>query len=81
MPLYVDFKVAEVETFAGKERELAKPASFCRKTESQSLRIMLIDEQRQLKMEITYTIFAGLGTIARNQRITNLGAEKNNFLR
>ena len=42
---------------------------------------MLIDEQRQLKMEITYTIFAGLGTIARNQRITNLGAEKNNFLR
>lgn len=76
VPLYVDFKVAEVETFAGKERELAKPASFAEKTESQSLRIMLIDEQRQLKMEITYTIFAGLGTIARNQRITNLGAEK-----
>ena len=40
---------------------------------------MLIDEQRQLKMEITYTIFAGLGTIARNQRITNLGAEKTTF--
>ena len=28
-------KVAEVETFAGKERELAKPASFAEKTESQ----------------------------------------------
>jgi alpha-galactosidase len=75
-PLYVDFKVASVQTFAGKPRELAKPASFAEEADSQSLLIELVDEVRELKMEITYTIFAGLGTIARNQRIINQGAKK-----
>ncbi|MFS0925990.1 alpha-galactosidase [Enterococcus durans] len=74
-PLYVDFKFIQAHCFQGKERDLAQPASFAKTDESQSIVFELADTERNLKMHITYTIFNGLGTITRKQKIINLDAK------
>ncbi|HCO72481.1 MAG TPA: alpha-galactosidase, partial [Enterococcus sp.] len=61
-PLYVDFKLVAFHCFEGKERKLAQPASFASADESQSIVFELVDQERQLEMAITYTIFKGSGT-------------------
>lgn len=74
-PLYVDFKLVAFHCFEGKERKLAQPASFASADESQSIVFELVDQERQLEMAITYTIFKGSGTITRQQTLTNTGSK------
>lgn len=74
-PLYTDFKLHSFRCYKGKVRNLDKPASFAGENESQSIEFELVDAERELKIDMTYTIFRGLGTIARKQKISNIGDE------
>ncbi|WP_430610341.1 alpha-galactosidase [Enterococcus sp. DIV0876] len=74
-PLYTDFQFNHFRTYWGKERDICKPASFAATHESQSIEFELIDTERELRIELTYTIFQHLGTIARKQKVSNMGSE------
>lgn len=73
-PWYLDFSYQSYTITNTKPRLLVRPATYAIGShEAQQLAITLIDQEHQLKLVETYTIFKGHGVIARSSQLTNLG--------
>ena len=67
--LYPDFKYDHFKITTGKRRSLDFPASYGK--DSENLTIYLIDSERQLELQLSYSIFENLSAIVRKATIIN----------
>ncbi|MGM0341559.1 alpha-galactosidase [Enterococcus sp. AZ007] len=79
--LYLDFQYISHTIKKEKPRNLAVPASFAEDGQVESITFCLEDPFNQLRLEVTYSLFKNRGTIARGQKLTNLGEKKRKLLR
>lgn len=71
-PLYLDFQYVSHCVTKGKKRELALPTTFGEEVEN--LIFLLEDAVNELQLEVTYSIFEGIGAVVRGQKLINLGS-------
>lgn len=67
--LYPDFKYDHFKFEKGKKREIDQPASYG--NDSETITIYLKDMERQLELELSYSIFENLTAIVRKAKIIN----------
>lgn len=70
--IYPDFKYSAYQISHGKKRQQT-PVSYGE--DSDNLIIDLIDQEHQLKLQLTYTIYPDTGAIVRSSKIINLSTE------
>ena len=74
-PWYVDFQFVDYAIEEKKERDLAMPATYANTGESQTIHIRLVDQEHQLTLTQSFTIFTDFTAIVKNQKLTNNGSE------
>ncbi|MFV0560334.1 MAG: alpha-galactosidase [Enterococcus sp.] len=72
-PLYTDFRFDSSKVVTNKTRNLAVPATYGE--DAHTLQLTMMDQPRQLKLILNYTIFAGSPAIVQNQELINQGEE------
>lgn len=72
-PLYLDFQYETYSITKGKKRVLSKPATYAEENESETLTIVLNEQDHKLRLELNYTLFKESAIIGINQRLTNIG--------
>lgn len=67
--LYPDFKYDHFKIEKGKKKDMTQPASYG--NDSETITIYLKDMERQLELELSYSIFENLTAIVRKAKIIN----------
>lgn len=71
--LYPDFKFKSYKITHGQKRDLAMPQAYG--DDCDNLIITLVDEEKELTLDLTYTIFPELTAVVRKAEITNNGKD------
>ena len=74
VPYYLDFQVADYSVATEKKRDLTTPATYGLPGEVTTLTVTLRDDEHQLELAESFSIFENIGAIVRGQALKNLGA-------